>query len=450
MKVKSLTAIFMLLCITSLFAQESGITALSLKECVRIAAEKNINVSQAIQDKEKSHQKIEEARSSLLPQVEIGGTFQNNTKLAVTVIPGDFLGQPGTTIPFTMGVKYNTSANISANQVLYNKTALTALKLSKKAEYVSKLGVQKAKEEIVKEVAKLYFLIQTTTKQQRLVEDNIARTQRMADIVKRQVDNGIAKKVDYDRIMVSRQNLQTQLDNTKALFEQQVNMMKYTLEMPLDKDVMLTDSADMTLLFALPTENIDFSDHIDIQTLEAQKDVTLLNKELANSGYVPSVALFGQFAYQGMQNEFKNYFKDGATNKWYNSSYIGLKVTIPVFDGFQKRSKYNQAKADYIKTSLSLDNTKKHFSANYRSAMNNYYNNKTTVERQQNNIGLAQQVYKETSLKYREGMATMSDLLQDEMGLNNAQAGYLDALYKFKEAELEIMSLNGEIRSWVK
>jgi outer membrane protein TolC len=47
-------------------------------------------------------------------------------------------------------------------------------------------------------------------------------------------------------------------------------------------------------------------------------------------------------------------------------------------------------------------------------------------------------------------MATMSDLLQDEMGLNNAQAGYLDALYKFKEAELEIMSLNGEIRSWVK
>ena len=450
MKVKFLTAIFMLLCITSLSAQESGTTALSLKECVRIAAEKNINVSQAIQDKEKSHQKIEEARSSLLPQVEIGGTFQDNTKLAVTVIPGDFLGQPGTTIPFTMGVQYNASANISANQVLYNKTALTALKLSKKAEYVSKLGVQKAKEEIVKEVAKLYFLIQTTAKQQRLVEDNITRTQRMVDITKRQVDNGVAKKVDYDRIMISIQNLQTKLDNTKALYEQQVNMMKYTLEIPLDKSIILTDSADMALISALPTEKVDFSDHIDIQTLEAQKDVTLLNQKLANSGYVPSVALFGQLAYQGMQNEFKSYFKDGSTNKWYNSSYIGLKLTIPVFDGFQKRSKYNQAKADYIKTSLNLDNTKKHFSVDYKNAMNNYYNNKTTVERQQNNIDLAQKVYKETSLKYREGVATMSDLLQDEMGLNDAQAGYLDALYKFKEAELEIMSLNGEIRSWVK
>jgi len=230
----------------------------------------------------------------------------------------------------------------------------------------------------------------------------------------------------------------------------QVNMMKYTLEIPLDKSIVLTDSADMALISALPTEKVDFSDHIDIQTLEAQKDVTLLNQKLANSGYVPSVALFGQLAYQGMQNEFKSYFKDGSTNKWYNSSYIGLKLTIPVFDGFQKRSKYNQAKADYIKTSLNLDNTKKHFSVDYKNAMNNYYNNKTTVERQQNNIDLAQKVYKETSLKYREGVATMSDLLQDEMGLNDAQAGYLDALYKFKEAELEIMSLNGEIRSWVK
>jgi len=450
MKVKFLTAIFTLLCIANLSAQESGVTALSLKECVRIAAEKNINVSQAIQDKEKSRQKTDEARSSLLPQVEIGGTFQDNTKLAVTVIPGDFLGQPGTTIPFTMGVQYSASANISANQVLYNQTALTALKLSKKGEYVSKLGVQKAKEEIVKEVAKLYFLIQTTAKKKRLIEDNITRTQRMTDITKKQVDNGLGKKVDYSRIMVSVQNLQTQLDNTKALYEQQLNMMKYTLEIPLNKVVQLTDSADMVLVSALPANDIDFSDHIDVQILEAQKDVALLNQKLANAGYIPSVALFGQFGYQGMRNEFKDYFNNSAANKWYNSSYVGLKLTIPVFDGFQKRSKYNQAKADYIKSSLNLDNTKKHFSADYKNAMNNYYNSKTTVERQQNNIDLAQQVYKETSLKYKEGIATMNDLLQDEVALNNAQSGYLDALYKFKEAELEIMSLNGEIRGWVK
>jgi len=440
----------MLLCITTLSAQEKEVTALSLKECVQIAAGKNINVSQAILDKEKSFYKTKETRSSFLPQVEINETFQDNVKLAVTLVPGDFVGQPGTTIPFTMGTRYNASANLSLNQVLYNQTTFTALKLSKKAEYVSMLGVQKAKEEIVKEVAKLYFLIQTTGKQKKLVQDNITRTQCMADIVKKQIDNGLGKHVDYDRIMVSVQNLQTQLDNTRALYEQQMNMMKYTLEIPLEKEFVLTDSADMTLVSVLPTANVDLSNQIDIQLLESQKDIASLNKKLESSAYLPNLALFGQFGYQGMRNDFKDYFNSSSTNKWYNSSYIGLKLTIPVFDGFQKQSKYNQAKIEYIKSSISLDNAKKSSSVDYKNAMNNYYNNKITVERQQNNIDLAQKVYDETALKYREGMSSMSDLLQDEVGLNNAQSGYLDALYKFKEAELDIMSLNGEIKNWVK
>jgi outer membrane protein TolC len=79
--------------------------------------------------------------------------------------------------------------------------------------------------------------------------------------------------------------------------------------------------------------------------------------------------------------------------------------------------------------------------------MNNYYNYQLNVERQQQNIELAEKVYAETAMKYREGLATMSDVLQDEMGLSNAQSGYLNALYNFKEAELQIMSLAGEINS---
>jgi outer membrane protein TolC len=428
------------------YAQQGEVTTLSLNDCVRRAVEMNVNVSQAKLEREKSAHKTQETRSALLPQIEVNGTFQDNTELPVTMLPGDIMGQPGTMIPLTMGVQYNTSAGISANQVLYNQTALTALKLSKKAELASTLGVEKAKEEIAKEVAKLYFLIQTSAEQIQLVQDNIARTQRMTDIVKKQVDNGIGKKVDYDRIMVTLQNLQTQLDNNQALHEQQLNMMKYMLEMPIEQNIVLTDSVDMSLVTMLPAASMDFSDHIDIQLLEAQKEIASLNQKVITAGYLPTVALFAQYGYSGMRNDFKDYFNDNPMNKWYASSYIGLKVNIPVFDGFQKRSKSRQAKADHVKAGLMLDNTKERFTANYKTALNNYFNNKTTVERQENNIALALQVYRETALKYREGMATMSDLLQDEMGLNNAQAGYLNALYKYKEAELEIMSLNGGIK----
>jgi outer membrane protein TolC len=76
--------------------------------------------------------------------------------------------------------------------------------------------VGKAKEKIAPKVVKLYFLAQTSAEKIDLTGGNMECTQRMTDIVKKQIDNGIGKQVDYDRIMVSLQNLQTQLENNRA------------------------------------------------------------------------------------------------------------------------------------------------------------------------------------------------------------------------------------------
>ncbi len=437
----------MLLAIPTLFSQENKVTELSLQECVQIAVDKNINVVSTRIDKEKSSYKISETRSALLPQVNAGGSLQDYLKLPVTVLPGELIGQPGTSLPVEMGVQYTASASINVNQVLYNQTALTGLKLSKASDNLNRLGIEKASEEVAKEVAKLYFLALTTAQQKALVEENLERTQQMANITKLLADNGIAKSVDYDRISVTLENLRTQLSNTEALYEQQLNMIKYMLEIPIQENISLTGEADMLLLAGEPEMMTDFSGHIDIKILESQKELNRLNKKMANSGYIPSLAFTGQYAYQGMRDEFKNYFHSSPESNWYGSSYIGLSLSIPIFDGLEKRSKYQQAKLDYRKTSLTLDDTKERFGVDYKNAMNNYYNNRDNVQRQGKNIDLAEKVYNETALRYREGLATMSDLLQDEMGLSNAQSNYLNALYNFKDAELNIMSLNGGIRS---
>ena len=127
-------------------------------------------------------------------------------------------------------------------------------------------------------------------------------------------------------------------------------------------------------------------------------------------------------------------------------SNIAINVSVPVFDGFDKRSKARQATLDLQKTQATLESTKENISMNYKNALNNYMNNREIVRRQKQNLELAEKVFKESSLKYREGLAGMSSLLQDEMSLSSAQGGYLTALYNFKEAELKIMSINGDIR----
>ena len=446
MKGKIISLAMMLLVGQMTFAQESKITELTLQQCVQMAVDKNINVKTARIDKEKSNYKKEESRAALLPKVNISAGFTDNLALPTTVLPGEFLGKPGTTIPVQMGSQYNTTAVVSISQILYNQTALTAVKLTKKAAELSNLSVEKASEEIAFEVAKLYALGQTTAEQYKLISENIKRTERLRDITKIIVENGVGKQVDLDRVNVNLENMYTQQSNTQLAQEQQQNMIKYMLDLPLEQTIVLTDTAAMPLLTNVPMLRSDFSDHVNIRLLESQKELNVLNKKLINNGYLPTLSLSGQAAYQGLRNDFSTYFKSGEVNKWYPMSSVSVNLSVPVFDGFEKRSKSRQATMDLKKTEATLESAKENFSMNYKNALNNYMNNKDIVRRQKLNLTLAEKVYKETALKYREGLAGMSSLLQDEMSLSSAQGGYLTALYNFKEAELKIMTLNGGIK----
>ena len=432
-----------------LIAQENKTTRLSLQQCVQMAVKKNINVKTARIDDQKSKYKMDEGFAALFPKVNFNGSLPDNVLLPTTVLPGEFLGKPGTMIPLHMGSTYSASAVLSISQVLYNQTALTAVKLLKKMSSISGLSVEKASEDIAFEVAKLYALEQTTEEQRKLIDKNISLIERLRDITKITIDNGIGKQIDLDRVNVNLENLYTQQSNTQAAQEQQLNMIKYMLDLPLDQTILLTDTAEMQLMKGEPVLQTDFSNHVTIRLLESQKDLSLLNKKVITNGYLPTLSLSGQAAYQGLQEKFGTYFKSSSDNKWYPFANFTVTLAVPVFDGFEKRSKSRQANLEIQKAQETLDNTKESFSMNYKNAMNNYVNNKSTVRRQKQNLELAEKVYKETTLKYKEGMAAMSSLLQDEMSLSSAQGGYLTALYNFKEAELKIMSLNGEIKNLI-
>jgi len=410
--------------------------------------ERNINVEKALIDLEKSGYKVNETRSALLPKVNINGSFMDFIEKSKTLLPGIIVGREGH-LPVEMGTQFNANASISITQVLYNQSALTAMKIARHLESISGLAVDKVSEELATEISKLYFITVTTAKQRALIDDNINRVRRLSDIIQLLVENGMGRETDFERISVSLENLYTQQSNVKAVHEQQLNMIKYMLEIPLDETIVLTDSAEMPLLLQSPEWLSDFSENIDIQMLEAQKEMNLLNESLIKAGYLPSVAFVGSYGLTGYREEFGNYFKNSPESDWFSSSYVGMSFSIPLFDGFEKRSKLKQARLDYRKTTMTIDNTLERFRVNYQNAMNNWHNHKNNVERQKMNIALAEKVYQETALKYREGLATMSEVLQDELGLSNAQAAYLGALYQFKEAELNIMSLSGEIRNLI-
>jgi outer membrane protein TolC len=432
-----------------LIAQDHAIVKLSLQECLQTALDKNVDIQTAILDQQKSEYKVKESRSVLLPQIDVNGNITDNLQLPVTIIPGSFLGKPGSNYSIAMGSTYNVSPNITIRQELYNQTKLTALKLSNKENALQHMQTQKTKENLVYDIAKLYFSALTTGKQKQLDEENLARTQQLKEITLALVKSGINKEVDYDRVCVNLENLHTDLSNTEATLEQQQNMIKYMLGLSLDTRLSLTDSIEMPFFASIPPLITDFNNHTDIKILEAQKEISLLTQKKIANGYLPTLSFTGQFEYLGLRQNFSNYFRNSTENNWYPSSYIGINLSIPVFDGMGKNAQLRQSKVDYKENVLKLENTKEKYSADYKNAVNNFQNQQENVKRQKDNVALAEKIYQETTLQYRQGEVAISTLLQDEMDMNNAQASYIKALYDLKISILDMVSLNGDLKKLI-
>ena len=149
-------------------------------------------------------------------------------------------------------------------------------------------------------------------------------------------------------------------------------------------------------------------------------------------------------------DKFKNWFHSGESNHWYKSNGIGLSLRIPIFDGLEKRSKIRKAQVDIDNAKLSYENALKGMQTQYANAVNDLANNQRNFSKQRDNYLLAEDIYKVTSDRYREGIASMTEVLQDEMSMSDAQNNYLTAHFNYQVSNLTLLKLTGQLEKLVK
>ena len=67
------------------------------------------------------------------------------------------------------------------------------------------------------QISKMYYLIQNTTEQISIVNDNIRRFKELRDITQAFYDNGMALEIDLKRINVKIETMDVQLANANAM-----------------------------------------------------------------------------------------------------------------------------------------------------------------------------------------------------------------------------------------
>lgn len=436
---KQLLVIFTSLCVlVPVKAQD----VLTLEECLRLGIENNLSLESSRNEIRKGEHTLSENRAKLLPQINAVVGFNDNFNPPVSVTDGSAYGNP---YNVTKTLQYNASAGIQLQMPLYNQTVYTAVDIARTMNELNRLSYEKAREDLILQISKMYYLSQNTAEQIALIKENISRLNELSNITQAFYDNGMAMEVDVKRVNINLENQRVQYDNAQSMLTQQLNLLKYVIDYPADKEIALTpvDTENTTSVSLTGLDNNQY----ELQLLQSKQKLAEEQRKMIGHGYIPSLSLTGSWMYSAYTDKAKNWFHSGPSNHWYNSSGIGLTLRIPIFDGLDKRAKMKKAKIEIENAKLSYENALKNMQTQYLNATNELMNSQRNFRKQKDNYLLAEDVYQVTTDRYREGIASMTEVLQDEMRMSEAQNNYINAHYNYQVTNLSLLKLTGQLET---
>ncbi len=446
--IKSMLLAFSLVIFTGeLRAQQPK--ALSLKDALNYALENFADARKANLDVENATYQIDEVRSRALPQISGSGGLTYNPLLQQSVLPGEFnMQNPGTPMLVAFGQKWGANIGVSVNQALFDKSVFTGLKAAKTAKEFYALNKQLTEEQVIEQVANSYYQVMVQRQQIDNVDSNLSVTQKTRNVIAGLYESGLGKQIDVDRIDVKIANLTSQrqqLLNAVSLYE---NQLKFFIGMPIETAIVLPAQEKINIenhLELTDTSNTD--SRIQIQTLKKQGELLNLNKESIKAEYYPSLSLSSSYSYQGVSNQFPIFKGAKGGANWFDVASVGLNLKIPIFNGNATKSRINQADIEIKKLNEDINKTKLSLDLDYKNAVTELNNTLIILNTQKRNEQLAQKVLSYTQNNYTQGLATLTDLLDAQTSLSEAQNNNTAAILSYRLAEIKLIKSKGQLKT---
>jgi outer membrane protein TolC len=223
-------------------------------------------------------------------------------------------------------------------------------------------------------------------------------------------------------------------------------MMGMDVNTPLQiEEPLITVSSTYAPNALLTADEWAFENRIEYKQLQNQIHLYDLERQNYAAGYFPTLSAYANYTYNGQSNQF---FLSSESNPiWYDIASIGLKLSVPIFDGMNKSAQVQQSKIRKMKAERDLAFTKQQANMEYLNALKSFETSYESYQAQKENVQLANSVYDVTLENYNEGVSPLTDLLQAETSKIQAQSQLIESLLKVKQAEVALLKSKGEIKN---
>ena len=337
---------------------------------------------------------------------------------------------------------WNLQIGVSLQQLLFQPDVFVGLQARQAALDLSMSAIDVVKEKIKDSAYKRYYAILIAEKQLHFIDESLKRLQKLYDDDSIMYKNGFAEKLDLDRVQVQINNLLSTRNTVANAIHISYAALKLSLGLPQRDTVVLKEQMTMTRLKdGLLDETFVYEDRAVVRQLNNAKKLLELDVKRNRMGGLPTVALGANY---GLTGQGPKFFTSSNT-LYFNSTYVGLNVNIPIFDGFQRKYKTQQAELNVVKTDNTLINVKQAIDFEQTVTKNTLKNALADLDLQERNMQLAEKVFNTTKLKFQEGLGSSFEVLTADTEMQRAQSNYFNALYNALVARVSYQNSLGKL-----
>lgn len=359
---------------------------------------------------------------------------------------GNPITPPGSysVFPARFGVPWTTSVGFTFQQLLFQSDVFVGLKARSTALQYADYNVALMEDSVRNSVYRSYYGVLIISKRLSFLDESVKRLEKLLHDQAEMYKNGFAEKLDLEKTEVNLNNVQSERNRLNNLLQLGTEALKFALVLPPADTLVLTDTLSREQLKSgvLDDGGFHFEDRQEYNVLNAYKRLLQLDVKRYKLSYIPTISAFWDYS-QNAQRQTFNFVK--IDQPWYETSIVGLNVSVPIFDGFQRDSRIRRAKLNVEKMNNNLDNLQRAILFQQNAAKIQLANSLVGLDIQDRNLVLAESVYNKTKIKFENGVGSSFEILQAELSLEESQSNYFQALYDAVLAKIVYVAALGKL-----
>ena len=435
-----LTAFLILLLPGGIIMAQEPVTdlKLSLKEAQDYAITHNKMVISARYDVQASKMAIWETISSGLVQVSASAGMQDNLKQMIFLIPDFFGGHPENKIPITMGSKYNSTVGLQAALPLFNAPYYIGVETVKLANTLAITGEMNTELDTREAVTSAYNLILLSEESLKILDKNLTNLLETLKSTKAMYSAGMAESTDVDQMSSNVTMVQNSRSSLQRTIELNYNLLRYQLGVPGETKITLTETLeDITAAINVETlvaQEFNYTANLNYKLVEGQERMSYLNLKSMKSQVLPSLSGVFATSTTGMGDQL-------SAVDWYNSSFLGLQLNIPIIASGQRYASIRKARINLEKARTTKDMISDQLKLQEKQLRYNLVNANLQYKSQKDNVDVSQRIYASMENKFRQGMASSLELTQANTFYLQAENNYITSLMSLLQTKLALDKL---------